>query len=118
MAVIDEARRKEEEASLVVYYTGHGAVGPKDLWLQTAGQVKVGDGQGVKFSDLIVQARQITGGKGFEGDLVLILDACYSGTGPCPKVNLGRPWEHRPRFSPPAPTFRNPSVWTIPNIPR
>ncbi len=81
MAVIDEARRKVEVASLVVYYTGHGAVGPKDLWLQTAGQVKVGDGQGVKFSDLIVQARHTTTGKGFEGNLVLILDACYSGKG-------------------------------------
>ena len=81
MATIDEARRKEEEATLVVYYTGHGAVGSKDLWLQTAGQVKVGDGQGVKVSDLIVQARQTTTGKGFEGELVLILDACYSGNG-------------------------------------
>lgn len=81
MAVIDEARRKEEDASLVVFYTGHGAVGPKDLWLQTAGQVKVGDGQGVKVSDLIVQARQTINGKGFEGELVLILDACYSGKG-------------------------------------
>ena len=81
MAVIDEARRKDEEASLVVYYTGHGAVGPKDLSLQTAGQVKVGYGQGVKSLEITVQARQTTDGKGFEGELVLILDACYSGKG-------------------------------------
>jgi len=81
MASLDEARRKEEAATLVVYYTGHGAVGPKDLWLQTAGQVKVGDGQGVKVSDLIVQIRQTATGKAFEGEVVLILDACYSGQG-------------------------------------
>ncbi len=82
MASIDEARRKEETATLVVYYTGHGAVGPKDLWLQTAGQVKVGDGQGLRVSDVLVQARQAPDGKpAFEGELVLILDACYSGTG-------------------------------------
>jgi tetratricopeptide (TPR) repeat protein len=81
MARLDEARRKEEEAILIVYYTGHGAVGPKDLWLQTAGQEKVGDGQGVKVSDLVVQVRQTASGKAFEGELVLILDACYSGQG-------------------------------------
>ncbi|NGZ97162.1 MAG: hypothetical protein CV089_13770 [Nitrospira sp. WS110] len=81
MAALDEARKKEEEATLVIYYTGHGAVGPKDLWLQTAGQKKVGDGQGVNVSNLIVQVRQTAAGKGFEGELVLILDACYSGQG-------------------------------------
>ncbi|MBX3308065.1 MAG: tetratricopeptide repeat protein [Nitrospira sp.] len=81
MASLDEARKKEEEATLVIYYTGHGAVGPKDLWLQTAGQKKVGDGQGLKVSDLVVQVRQTAAGKGFEGELVLILDACYSGQG-------------------------------------
>jgi tetratricopeptide (TPR) repeat protein len=81
MASLDEARKKEEDATFIIYYTGHGAVGPKDLWLQTAGQVKVGDGQGVKVSDLIVQIRQTATGKAFEGEVVLILDACYSGQG-------------------------------------
>lgn len=28
MASLDEARKKEEAATLVIYYTGHGAVGP------------------------------------------------------------------------------------------
>ena len=56
-------------------------MGPKDLWLQTAGQQKVGDGQGLKVSDLVVHVRQTATGKGFEGELVLILDACYSGQG-------------------------------------
>src|SRR5680860_238118 len=46
-----------------------------------SGQEKVGDGQGVKVSDLIVQPRQTTAGKAFEGELVLILDACFSGKG-------------------------------------
>ena len=46
MASLDEARKKEEEATIVVYYTGHGTVGAKDLWLQTAGQVKVWDKRG------------------------------------------------------------------------
>lgn len=81
MASLDEARKKEEEATLVVYYTGHGAVGPKDFWLQTAGQKKVGDGQGLKVSDLIVQVRQTAAGRAFEGEFVLILNACYSGQG-------------------------------------
>jgi len=95
MASLDEARKKEEEATIVVYYTGHGAVGPKDLWLQTAGQVKVGDGQGVKVSDLIVQIRQTATGKAFEGELVLILDACYSGKGTVSdRLTLGELGKH------------------------
>ena len=85
MASLDEARRvriMKEDPTLVVYYTGHGAVGSKDLWLQTASQVKVGDGQGIAVSNLVVQVRQTADGKkAFEGELVLILDACYSGQG-------------------------------------
>jgi hypothetical protein len=90
MASLKEARRKYEEATLVVYYTGHGAVGSKDLWLQTAGQVEVGDGQGLKVGDLVVHVRQAAHEKAFEGELVLILDACYSGQGRLRKVS---PWE-------------------------
>ncbi|MBX3306500.1 MAG: tetratricopeptide repeat protein, partial [Nitrospira sp.] len=81
VASIKNARARNEEATFVVYYTGHGAVGAKDLWLQTAGQDEVGDGQGVAVSDLIGLIRRTEAGKAFEGELVLILDACYSGRG-------------------------------------
>lgn len=81
VASLDEARPKEEEATLVEYYTGHGVVGRQDLWLQAAGQVRAGDGYGLKVSDLIVQIRQTVSGTAFEGEVVLILDACYSGHG-------------------------------------
>ncbi|MGD9726805.1 MAG: tetratricopeptide repeat protein, partial [Nitrospiraceae bacterium] len=53
-----------------------------DVWLQTAQQVKVGSSQGVSVSELIIQVRLADDGKAaFEGELVLILDACYSGQG-------------------------------------
>ena len=81
MAAIKMARKKGEEATIVVYYTGHGAVGSKDLWLQTVGQDEVGEGQGISVANLLVQGRQTPAGHGFEGELVLILDACYSGQG-------------------------------------
>jgi len=85
VASIKKARSRNEEATLLVYYTGHGAVGAKDLWLQTAGQEEVGEGQGVEVSDLIRLIRFTASQKGpekaFEGELVLILDACYSGQG-------------------------------------
>ncbi|MGE0277553.1 MAG: tetratricopeptide repeat protein [Nitrospiraceae bacterium] len=82
MASVEEARRKRQTATIIVYYTGHGAVGATDLWLQTAGQKKVGAGQGLKVSDVIIQARRQDDGKSaFEGELVLILDACFSGSG-------------------------------------
>ena len=70
------------EATIVLYYTGHRAIGPKDLWLQTAGQEEVGDGQGVSVSDLIIHVRRHPdGARAFEGELVVIVDACYSGQG-------------------------------------
>jgi len=81
VASISKARVKEEEATIVVYYTGHGAVGAKDLWLQTAGQDDLGDAQGVTVSDLIGHIRRTASGNAFEGELILILDACYSGQG-------------------------------------
>lgn len=84
-AALNKARKKREEATVVIYYTGHGAVDAKDLWLQTAGQVKVGAEQGVAVSDLIKQIRlpesEARPGHPFEGELILILDACYSGKG-------------------------------------
>ncbi|MGD9726891.1 MAG: tetratricopeptide repeat protein [Nitrospiraceae bacterium] len=82
MASVEEARSKRETATIIVYYTGHRAVGATDLWLQTAGQKKAGDGHGLKVSDVIIQARRQADGKpAFEGELVLILDASFSGSG-------------------------------------
>lgn len=85
VASIHKATPKNNEATIIIYYTGHGAVGAKDLWLQTAGLVELGDTQGLAISDLIRRIRLTateTGPKmAFEGELVLILDACYSGRG-------------------------------------
>ncbi|MBA5871548.1 MAG: tetratricopeptide repeat protein [Nitrospira sp. CR2.1] len=95
MGAMNHARRgKHETDTILVYYTGHGAVGPTDLWLQTAGQNEVGDGQGVAISGLIIQARRTAREKAFEGELVLIIDACYSGHGTVSEgltlANMGR----------------------------
>ena len=85
VASVRKATPKNKDATLIIYYTGHGAVGAKDLWLQTAGLVELGDTQGLAVSDLIRRIRFTASDTGpkpaFEGELVLILDACYSGQG-------------------------------------
>jgi Tfp pilus assembly protein PilF len=68
-----------EESTFVVYYSGHAVKDEqeKDLWLQLYGQTKFGDHHGVSLSDIVGAVR----GKKYKGDLVIILDSCYSGQG-------------------------------------
>jgi tetratricopeptide (TPR) repeat protein len=66
-------------AVVVVYYSGHAVKDPqeRDLWLQLYGQTEFGDHYGLSMSEIIGAAR----GSTFKGDLVIILDSCYSGQG-------------------------------------
>jgi len=66
-----------ENALVLVYYSGHAVKDPqeKDLWLQLYGQTEFGDHFGVSLSELIGSAR----GNTYKGDLVIVLDTCYSG---------------------------------------
>jgi tetratricopeptide (TPR) repeat protein len=68
-----------DNSIVVVYYSGHGAVDPKgeELWLQLYGQDTVGWGLGLSLSNLVKTARN----SGYEGELAVIIDACYSGQG-------------------------------------
>src|SRR5680860_358016 len=72
---------KSDNDIIVIYFTGHGSVGTKDLWLQTFGQEELGEGQGIALSELITRARFKEGKAAFEGELVIIVDTCFSGQG-------------------------------------
>ncbi len=75
------SHRKKDKDLVLLYFTGHGKVGAKDLWLQTYGQDEVATGQGVALSQLVIQTRTKEKGLGFTGELTIILDTCYSGSG-------------------------------------
>jgi tetratricopeptide (TPR) repeat protein len=76
---LQRIRALPENAVVVVYYSGHAVKDPqeKDLWLQLYGQDEFGDHYGLSLSELIGAAR----GNTYKGDLVIILDSCYSGKG-------------------------------------
>ena len=76
---LQRIRAFEPEAVVVVYYSGHGVKDPqeKDLWLQLYGQTQFKDHFGLSLSGLVGAAR----GSTYKGDLVIILDSCYSGHG-------------------------------------
>jgi len=69
----------KENGLVIVYYSGHGAIDPegRDLWLQLYGQQHYGESQGLSVGELIRIAR----GGVYKGELVVIIDACYSGQG-------------------------------------
>ena len=77
---LKEIQTLPEDSTVIVYYSGHGATAPendpdKDVWLQLYGQEALGAQEGMSATEIIKRAR----GKTFEGDLVLIMDACFSG---------------------------------------
>jgi tetratricopeptide (TPR) repeat protein len=76
---LKKIRNVSPNGLVVIYYSGHGAVDieGRDLWLQLYGQNYFGEGHGVAVSELIRTAR----GTSYKGELVVIIDACYSGQG-------------------------------------
>lgn len=76
---LKQIRSLKENGLVIVYYSGHGAIDPggKDLWLQLYGQQHYGESQGLSVGELIRIAR----GGVYKGELVVIIDACYSGQG-------------------------------------
>ncbi|GJL50339.1 MAG: hypothetical protein NPIRA01_15660 [Nitrospirales bacterium] len=79
ITALRKIRDLPEWASVVIYYSGHGVASPddKDVALQLADQTILDYGLGIKVSDLIESARD----KNYNGELHLIIDACFSGTG-------------------------------------
>ncbi|WP_447971769.1 tetratricopeptide repeat protein [Nitrospira sp. M1] len=78
-AALKRIRTLQEYASVIIYYSGHGVASPndKDVSLQLAGQNDLDYGLGIQVADLIESARDTT----YLGELHLIIDACFSGTG-------------------------------------
>ncbi len=80
-AVKTSHQGKNEDDIIAIYFTGHASVGTKDLWLQTYGQDELGEGQGIALSELVTRTRFKEGEAAFEGELVIIVDTCFSGKG-------------------------------------
>jgi tetratricopeptide (TPR) repeat protein len=80
---LQEIQNLPEDSTVIVYYSGHGATAREndksdigqDLWLQLYGQEQFGAHEGMSVTEIIKSAR----GKNFQRELVLILDASYSG---------------------------------------
>ncbi|MCZ6802071.1 MAG: tetratricopeptide repeat protein [Nitrospirae bacterium] len=76
---LKEIRTLPDNSTVIVYYSGHGATDEtdpdRDLWVQLYGQEALGAQEGMSVTEIIKRAR----GTDWEGDLVLIMDACYSG---------------------------------------
>ena len=77
VTALQKAEHLPSRSILCVYFTGNGELDPegKDLWLQLYGQSVLGDRHGVSVSEIV----NIIRGRGFHGQLVLILDTCFSG---------------------------------------
>jgi hypothetical protein len=67
------------QSKVLIYYAGHGATEPdsKDLWLQLFGEAPLGPHHGISLSEIVSIIRR----DGYQGDLALIIDACFSGVG-------------------------------------
>jgi len=77
VSALQKIRELDEDALVLVYYSGHAVSDGRDLWLQLSGQQAVGDHRGLSVTDLIGSAR----GDSFKGELAIVLDTCYSGQG-------------------------------------
>jgi tetratricopeptide (TPR) repeat protein len=76
---LKQIRNLNDNSLVIVYYSGHGAPDPlgKDLWLQLYGQKYFGESHDLSVSELISTARAGI----YKGELVVIIDACYSAQG-------------------------------------
>jgi len=68
---------------LVIYYSGHAVTTDdgKDLYLQFHDQDKISVAAGTSLSEIVKKLRSA-----YQGDLVLVLDACFSGKGAVGRV--------------------------------
>lgn len=76
---LKQIRKLKPNGLVVIYYSGHGAPDPqgKDLWLQLYGQKYFGESHGISVAQIIDTARAGI----YKGELVVIIDACYSSQG-------------------------------------
>ena len=67
-------------ATAIIYYSGHGITGRQEtsVWLQLSGQDTMAPGKGISLNEVVKTPREL----GYTGELVVILDASYSGEGP------------------------------------
>jgi len=89
---LETARTKEENALVVIYYSGHGYpdAQKKDIYLQLFGTKSLGPHRGISVSEIVTATRS----GGYEGQLCIILDACFSGTGALTKGLTLKEIEH------------------------
>lgn len=89
LASLAQIRTLPDEANVVIYYSGHGAVDSagQDLFLQLYGQTSFGEPYGLRFSSLLQAAR---GSEEYGGKLAIVIDACFSGGAASSKsISLG-----------------------------
>ena len=99
-AVKTSHQGKYEDDIIAIYFTGHASVGTNDLWLQTYGQEELGEGQGIALAELVTRTRFKEGHAAFEGELVIIIDTCFSGQGTLSQsLTLGELGRHTTIFS-------------------
>ena len=72
--LLDDIPQLPDEATVLIYYTGHSWSDGKDLWLQLYDNSKLG-ADGFSFASLLQRARAGT----WLGTLELVVDSCYSG---------------------------------------
>jgi len=69
---------QDEDPLVIFYYSGHAVTSGDangDLFLQFAEQTQIDTAHGTPLSDVVRRIRSV-----YKGELVIILDACYSGT--------------------------------------
>jgi tetratricopeptide (TPR) repeat protein len=75
-ALLRDIRNLPDNSTVLVYYSGHAFTNAKtkELWLQLYDNTVLGD-QGLSIGTLLNLAR----GEGWNGELALVVDSCYSG---------------------------------------
>lgn len=68
------------QSKLLIYYAGHGAVtaDQKELWLQLYGENQLGAYHGISLAEIVKYMREE---ENFQGELVILIDSCFSGQG-------------------------------------
>ena len=84
MAGLKEFKKLAPPAIVIIYYSGHAVTSKRNsnLWLQLSGQDPVGSDQGLTLEEVVMAPRKM----GYHGELVVILDASFSGDAPLSEV--------------------------------